>query len=146
MNQVINSGKQVEDVFKRFGSLINFSMLLIGFFGLFVFAGEWKNTVETDINALRQWQLGHDSYHRERLAETKEIQGQVSARINELAKNESIDGRLLDSITQRVATLEKSIDTVETNAARTTDALNKLSGDMQVVKEILTRIEKQRPR
>ena len=54
--------------------------------------------------------------------------------------------RLLDSISQRVAILEKSIDTVETNAASTNAALNKLSGDMQVVKEILTRIEKQRLR
>jgi hypothetical protein len=146
MNQVLNSGKQVEDTFKRFGSLINFSVLLVGFFGLFVGLGEWKSTVETDISGLKTWQDNHTNYHRERLAETKEIQGQVSARLNELSKNEAADGRLIDSLTQRVSVLEKSIDTVEINASRTTEALSKLSGDMQVVKEILTRIEKQRPR
>lgn len=146
MNQVINSGKQLEETFKRFGSLINFTMLVVSFVGLFIFLGEWKNTVETDIAGVKNWQETHTAYHRDRLAETKEIQGQVSARLNELSKNESVDGRLLDSLAQRVTVLEKTIDSVEVNASRTTEALNKLSGDIQVVKEILTRIEKQRPR
>lgn len=143
MNQIVGSGKQVEETFKRFGSLINFFMLAVGFVTLFSYAGEWKNTVETDISQLRTWQNSHMDYHRERLAETKEIQGQVSARLNELSRTQATDARLLDNITQRVATLEKSVDTVETNAANTIASLSKLSGDLQVVKEILTRIEKQ---
>jgi hypothetical protein len=146
MNQVVESGKQVEQTFQRFGSLINFVMLVGGFLAVFATAGAWKNTVETDINLLKGWQVNHMEYHRDRLAETKEIQGQVSARLLESEKNRTVDARMLDNLTQRVSVLEKSIDTVETNAANTTAALNKMSGDMQVVKEILTRIEKQRPR
>lgn len=144
MTQAGQAGKQVEETFRRFGSLINFAMLLVSFLALFVYVGSWKTTVETDTASIKAWQINHDAYHRERLAETKQVQGAVDARINEQARNQQEDRRALDNVTQRLTAVEKAVDTVEGNAATTTATLNKLSGDMQVVKEILTRIEKQR--
>lgn len=140
------AGRQVEETFKRFGSLINFAMLMIGFLGLFFTAGEWKNTVETELVQIRtstaNWQTNHDAYHRDRLADTKEVQGAVNSRLSAIERMQQEEARKNDAQEQRIATIEKAVSTVEQNAATTSRTLNEMSGNLQVMKEILSRIEK----
>lgn len=142
MTQAGQAGQAVEETFKRFGSLINFSVLLIGFLAMFITAGSWKTTVENGIAESKRWQEDHMSYHRDRLAETKEIQGAVNARLGKQDDLQQQDARKLDTLEQRVTSLEKGLNTVEQNAAMTNRSLNDISGKLQVVQEILSRIEK----
>ncbi|MGV1953140.1 hypothetical protein ACQZ4Z_13085 [Agrobacterium vitis] len=135
-------GQKVEETFRRFGSMINFIVLIIGALASVATVGSWKNTQETNDAKTLQWQLNHETYHRERLAENQKIIGSIETRLTNIERDRNEDRRVLDLTNQKLAGLEKAIDTVETNGAITTAALNKLSGDMQVVKEILTRIEK----
>lgn len=136
------AGRQVEETFKRFGSLINFAMLLVSFLALFVYVGSWKTTVETDNAAMKQWQINHEAYHRDRLADTKEVQGAVNSRLSAIERMQQEEARKNDSQEQRLAAMEKAVDTVEQNAALTNRTLNEMNGSLQVMKEILSRIEK----
>lgn len=136
------AGQRVEETFRRFGSMINFIMLISGFVGLVFYLSNWKSDVEGGIRAAQAWQTSHEAYHRDRIKDTENIFGGINARLTANEKDRIEDRRTIDLLGQRVAGLEKAIDTVEANGAVTSAALNKLSGDMQVVKEILTRIEK----
>jgi len=146
MTQAGQAGRQVEETFRRFGSLINFAMIGFGFIGTLMYIGSWKTTVETDIVTIRNnttmWQTNHDSYHRDRLADTKEVQGAVNTRLNVLEQRQQEGARKDDTLEQRLATMEKGLNSVEQNATATNKTLGEISGNMQVMKEILSRIEK----
>lgn len=142
MTQATQAGQKVKEAFQQFGSMINFVLLIVAFISGVMLLGSWRTTVETGLESGKIWQNNHDAYHRERLAETKEIQGAVNAR---LSKNDDIqqqDARKLDSLEQRVTTMEKAVTTVEQNAAMQNRTLNEINGNLQVVKEILNRVEK----
>lgn len=136
------AGQAVKQTFQQFGSLINFAMLAIGFLAIFVTAGSWKTTVEAGLSDNKRWQDEHMLYHRDRLSETKENQGAVNARLSKHDDLQQQDARKLDNLEQRITTMEKAVNTVEQNAALTNRTLNEMNGNLQVVKEILNRIEK----
>lgn len=136
------AGRQVEETFRRFGSLINFAMIFFGFVGTLMYLGSWKTTVETDISGMKSWQTNHEAYHRDALADRKEAQGRTDALLSKLTDVQFAADRKADSLEQRVTTLEKAVNTVEQNAASTNKTLVEIGGNMQVVKEILSRIEK----
>lgn len=136
------AGRQVEETFRRFGSLINFAMILGGLIIAVMAGGSWKTTIETEIGAGRSWQANHEAYHRDALADRKEAQGRTDALLSKLTDTQFASDRKADSLEQRVTTLEKAVNTVEQNAASTNKSLGEISGNMQVMKEILSRIEK----
>jgi len=142
MTQAGVAGRQVEETFRRFGSLINFAMIVIGFAVAAMTVGSWRTTQETNDAKTAEWQLNHEQLHRERLADVKEVQGAVNSRLSGLDKGQQDAGRAIDNLEQRLATVEKAVNTVEQNAALTNRTLNEMNGNLQVVKEILNRIEK----
>lgn len=136
------AGRQVEEFFKRFGSGVNFLMLLAAFVGGSMVLGSWRTTQETNDAKTVEWQNNHEAYHRDALADRKEAQGRTDVLISKINEATLLSDRKIDSLEQRVATVEKAVNTVEQNAALTNRTLNEINGNLQVMKEILSRVEK----
>lgn len=136
------AGQKVEELFKRFGSLINFLTLLVGAILSIMMVGAWRSNLESNDLKTAEWQLAHEAFHRDQASEAKEYRNLLATKTLEIDKNIREYERRVDSLDQRITSAEKSLNNVEKNAGDTNQALNKMSGDMQVVKEILTRIEK----
>ncbi|MEN3146111.1 hypothetical protein ABCW43_02230 [Neorhizobium sp. IRAMC:178] len=100
----------------------------------------WANTTR-DIEDLMKWRLSHEEYHKERLAETRAI----AASVNERLRAEEVKGneveRKIDNLTYRVTVAEQSAVSVTSSIKDLQTGFNKQASDLQVVKEILLRME-----
>lgn len=100
----------------------------------------WANTTR-DIEDLTKWRLSHEEYHKERLGETRAI----TASVNERLRSEEVRGneveRKIDNLTYRVTVAEQSAVSVTSSIKDLQAGQNKQSSDIQVMKEILQRME-----
>lgn len=100
----------------------------------------WANTTR-DIEDLMKWRASHEEYHKERLAETRAI----AASVNERLRSEEVRGneveRKIDNLTYRVTVAEQSAVSVTSSIKDLQAGQNKQSSDIQVMKEILQRME-----
>lgn len=114
--------------------LITLSVMLIG--GVTV----WVNT-QRDVDDLISWRIGHENYHKERLAELKA----GDARSEERIRGIEADVRKLTSqsenMTYRLTVVEQSSANVTQSIKELQAQMSQSSGDIKVIKEILQRIE-----
>lgn len=142
MTQAGQAGRQVEEFFKRFGSGLNFVVITVGLLGSVMWIGSWRTTQETNDARTVTWQTNHEAYHLQALSDRKEAQGKQDALIEKLGEIQGGDSRKIDALEQRVTVMEKAVNTVEQNATQTNRTLNEINGRLQVVTEILNRVEK----
>lgn len=114
--------------------LVTLALMLIG--GVTV----WVNT-RRDTDDLMAWRTAHELVHKERLAEVKAIEAGMreQLRVGEMKDNEF--DRKLDNLTYRVTVAEQSAVTITSSIKDLQAGQNKQGGDIQVVKEILQRME-----
>lgn len=96
----------------------------------------WANTTR-DVEELQRWRMGHEQYHKERLAEVKSIEGRTEERFR------SIEGevRKIDNLTYRIAAAEQTTATTAASIKDLQTLVSAQSGDIKVIREILQRIE-----
>lgn len=101
----------------------------------------WANTTR-DIEDLQTWRTSHEQYHKERLADARAAE----ASFNERLRAEEVRGneieRKIDNLTYRVTVAEQSAVTISSSIKDLQTGLNKFGSDLQVMKEILQRMEK----
>jgi len=82
-----------------------------------------------------------EEYHKERLTETRAREASFNERLRaEEVRGNEVD-RKIDNLTYRVTVAEQSAVTISSMIKDLTTSLNKYAGDLQVVKEILQRME-----
>ena len=116
--------------------LVTLAVMLIG--GVAV----WVNT-RRDVDELVEWKDKHELYHKDRLAEVKTIEAAYNERIRSGEVRDNDFDRKLDNLTYRVTVTEQSAVSITTSFKELQDVVNKQSGDIQVVREILQRMEAQ---
>lgn len=96
----------------------------------------WTNTTR-DIEELQRWRMGHEQYHKERLAEVKITEGRNEERFR------SIEGevRKIDNLTYRIAAAEQTTATTAASIKDLQTLVAAQSGDIKVIREILQRLE-----
>lgn len=96
----------------------------------------WANTTR-DVEDLQHWRIGHEQYHKERLAEVKGIEGRTEERFR------AIEGevRKIDGLSYRIAAAEQSTATTAAAIKDLQALVSAQSGDIKVIREILQRIE-----
>ncbi|MDQ0135062.1 hypothetical protein J2T08_002983 [Neorhizobium galegae] len=100
----------------------------------------WANTTR-DIEDLMKWRLSHEDYHKERLAETRAREASVNERLRaEEVRGNDVD-RKIDNLTYRVTVAEQSAVSITSSIKDLQAGFNKQASDIQVVKEILQRME-----
>jgi hypothetical protein len=100
----------------------------------------WANTTR-DIEDLMKWRLSHEDYHKERLAETRAREASVNERLRaEEVRGNDVD-RKIDNLTYRVTVAEQSAVSITSSIKDLQTGFNKQASDIQVVKEILQRME-----
>lgn len=100
----------------------------------------WVNS-RRDIDDLIGWRTGHQLLHKERLAEVKAIEASYNERLRTgEAKSNEFD-RKLDNLTYRVTVAEQSAVSITSSIRDLQAGQNKQAADIQVVKEILQRME-----
>lgn len=114
--------------------LITLAVMLVG--GVTV----WVNS-RRDIDDLLKWRLSHETLHKERLAEVKAIEASYNERIRTGEQRDNEFDRKLDNLTYRVTVAEQSAITITSSIKDLQAGQNKQGGDIQVVKEILQRME-----
>ncbi len=111
---------------------------LVGMFAGGVYI--WANTTR-DIEDLMKWRASHEDYHKERLAETRAREASVNERLRaEEVRGNDVD-RKIDNLTYRVTVAEQSAVSVTSSIKDLQAGQNKQSSDIQVMKEILQRME-----
>nr|CAD6413107.1 hypothetical protein REQ54_01107 [Rhizobium sp. Q54] len=116
--------------------LVTLAVMLIG--GVAV----WVNT-RRDVEDLVLWRNQHEQYHKERLAEVKTIEAAYNERIRAGEVRDNDFDRKLDNLSYRVTVTEQSAVTISTSIKELQNVVNKQAGDLQVVREILQRMEAQ---
>ncbi|WP_105436435.1 hypothetical protein [Neorhizobium tomejilense] len=100
----------------------------------------WTNTTR-DIEDLKKWRLSHEDYHKERLAETRAREASFNERLRaEEVRGNDVD-RKIDNLTYRVTVAEQSAVSITSSIKDLQTGFNKQASDIQVVKEILQRME-----
>ncbi|CAN7296366.1 hypothetical protein [Neorhizobium sp. LjRoot104] len=100
----------------------------------------WANTTR-DIEDLMKWRLSHEEYHKERLAETRAREASFNERLRaEENRGNEVD-RKIDNLTYRVTVAEQSAVSITSSIKELQAGLNKYGADLQVVREILQRME-----
>ena len=113
-------------------------LTLIGMFAGGVYI--WANATR-DIEDLMKWRLSHEEYHKERLAETRAREASFNERLRaEEVKGNDVD-RKIDNLTYRVTVAEQSAVSITSSTKDLQTGFNKQASDIQVVKEILQRME-----
>lgn len=116
--------------------LVTLAVMLIG--GVAV----WVNTTR-DVEELIEWRNLHEQYHKDRLAEVKTIESAYNERIRSGEIRDNDFDRKLDNLTYRVTVTEQSAVSITSSLKELQEVVNKQAGDLQVVKEILQRMEAQ---
>ncbi|WP_312809498.1 hypothetical protein [Agrobacterium cavarae] len=155
--------KQVEGFWQRFGSMLNTALIVAAVFGFFIKAGGWVERVEADIRAntadisrverdadakrgqiekaqAEKW-TAHEDLHKNRLSEVSKIEAATNERLKSLEKQANDDERRLSGLEYRTTVLEQMTVNISTAIKELQAAFNRQSGDIQVMKEILQRME-----
>jgi hypothetical protein len=114
--------------------LVTLALMLIG--GVTV----WVNT-RRDTDDLLAWRTTHELLHKERLAEVKAIEASFNERIRAGEQRDNETDRKIDNLTYRVTVAEQSAVSITSSIKDLQAGQNKQGGDIQVVKEILQRME-----
>jgi hypothetical protein len=114
--------------------LITLAFMLIG--GVTI----WVNS-RRDIDDLLSWRSTHELLHKERLAEVKAIEASFNERIRAGEQRDNETDRKIDNLTYRVTVAEQSAVSITSSIKDLQAGQNKQGGDIQVVKEILQRME-----
>lgn len=146
------NARSISQGWQQYSSMINGVLLVIGFAATFITVGSYKTDLEKtlsantkDIAALEARQadlwLKHAELHKERLAEVKANDASTNERfrISEQRANE-VD-RKIDNLTYRVTVAEQSTANITSSIRELQGLVNKTAGDLQVVREILQRME-----
>lgn len=120
---------------------LNTLIQLMTLFGMII-GGVMIWTEKTrDIDDLQNWRSSHEQYHKERLAEVKSTEAANAERFRTFEARMNDGERKIDQLTYRVTVTEQSAASI-TNSIKDLQALvNKTAGDLQVVREILQRME-----
>jgi len=114
--------------------IISLLTLLSG--GIYV----WANTTR-DIQDLQQWRAGHETLHKDRLAEVKSIEGRTEERFRSLEADNRKATSLLENLSYRVTVTEQTTTSTATAIKELQNLVSQQAGDIKVVREILQRIE-----
>lgn len=94
-----------------------------------------------DIQELQDWKVAHEQLHKERLVEVKTIEQAVNMRLSALEQKSSESERKADNLTYRVTVTEQTTVNISTAIKELQAEFNRQSSDIQVMKEILQRLE-----
>ncbi|WLR98737.1 hypothetical protein [Shinella sumterensis] len=96
----------------------------------------WANTTR-DVEELQRWRMGHEQYHKERLAEVKSVEGRTEERFRSIES----EVRKIDNLTYRIAAAEQTTATTSAAIKDLQSLVSAQSGDIKVIREILQRLE-----
>lgn len=132
--------------------MINGMLLILGFAATLISFGSYKSDLEKSISSnskdiadivAKQSNLWtqHAELHKERQAEIKASEASTAERlrVSETRANE-VD-RKIDNLTYRVTVAEQSTANITSSIRELQGLVNKQAGDLQVVREILQRME-----
>ncbi len=94
-----------------------------------------------DIEDLQKWKEGHEQLHKERLAEVKAIEASYNLRLSSLEQKSIEAERKADNLTYRVTVTEQTTVSISTAIKELQADFNRQSSDIQVMREILQRLE-----
>ncbi len=144
--------KQVESTWQRFGSMINTGLIIAGLIALIMKSGSYFTSLEANIKTnadsiLRlenkqadKW-AAHEDLHKNRLAEVTGKETAFNERLKSLEGSTFDILREQDNLKYRVTVTEQSAVTISTAIKDLQNDFNKQSSDLQVMKEILQRLE-----
>lgn len=115
-------------------SLLTLAGMIVGGVTIWVDKGR-------DIDELQKWKDAHELLHKERLAEVRAIEASYSERLKIGETKDNEFDRKLDNLVYRVTVSEQSAVTVSSAIRDLQVGQNKQGSDLQVVKEILQRME-----
>lgn len=146
------NARSISQGWQQYSSMINGALLVLGFAATLMSFGSYKTDLEQsiatnnkEIEAIKAKQDGlwsqHTDLHKERLAEVKANEASTNERfrISEQRANE-VD-RKIDNLTYRVTVAEQSTANITSSIRELQGLVNKTAGDLQVVREILQRME-----
>ena len=136
--------KQVTNVWKEFGSLINTCLLIVGMATLFVQYGKEQEAIRqelsintSEIDRLKNDQVArwaeHMTFHRERSNETALERGQANERLKAVEKATI----LLENLIFRITTVEANQRESVSSRLQTEDKINRLVTDVAIIKDQL---------
>lgn len=153
----------VERTWGRFGSFINTLLIIFAAMTAIYAYGQKDEATARDIRAnkesldrldskmegylkegLKRWE-DHNNMHRDRLGDVKEREGSVTAKLASLEEKTLLAVRSADQVSYRVTVNEEAIKSLTSTFKETNTNLSQVIGDMQVIKAILTRMEKRQP-
>ncbi|UNZ50613.1 hypothetical protein [Agrobacterium tumefaciens] len=144
--------KQVEGTWQRFGSMINTGLIVGGLVTLIMKSGGYFTSLEGDIKTnsesiirlenkqAEKW-TAHEELHKNRLAEVTGKETAFNERLKTLEKSNFDILREQDNLKYRVTVTEQSAVTISTAIKDLQNDFNKQSSDLQVMKEILQRLD-----
>ncbi|MTH65081.1 hypothetical protein [Paracoccus shanxieyensis] len=129
-------------------TVIALAMFAITACGLAVGFGEFRGQVsETnrDLEALKTdvlgWREAHAQFHRERAQEI----AASGARTDERLKQVEAQSRVIDNLTYRMTVQEQGSTNLAAAVAELRQTINDQSGDIKLIREIVTRMDGSRP-
>jgi chromosome segregation ATPase len=96
-----------------------------------------------DIDDIQGWVARHEQYHKERMADLKAGEASVNERLRAVDQKTNDADRKIDNLTYRITVAEQSAATITSSIKELQELVNKQAGDLQVVREILQRMEAQ---
>lgn len=114
--------------------LLTLAMMIVG--GIVIWVDKSR-----DIEDLQKWNEGHEQLHKERLAEVKAIEASYNLRLSALEQKSVEAERKADNLTYRVTVTEQTTVNISTAIKELQADFNRQSSDIQVMKEILQRLE-----
>ncbi|WP_174003126.1 hypothetical protein [Agrobacterium rubi] len=94
-----------------------------------------------DIEDLQGWKVNHEQLHKDRLAEVKGIEASYNQRLLALEGKSIESDRKIDNLAYRVTVTEQTTVNISTAIKDLQADFNRQSSDIQVMKEILQRLE-----
>lgn len=105
--------------------------------GLFV----WF-TLLADVGMLKEWKVTHEGEVKERMQENVAAQAALDARADTGEKADGAMTNRIDGLGYRISALESKAPQIDGALAALQQSMSDQSGDLKVIREILTRIEK----
>lgn len=101
----------------------------------------WVNT-SRDIQDLEAWRTAHEQHHRERNAEVRSIEARYDERMKKLESDlQRLQGSV-EHLNFRLSANEAATASTTEAVKNVQDAMVRQGGDIQVIKEILQRLER----
>lgn len=145
--------QKVEGAYQRFGSMINTTVLLIGFGGLIWNAGadaekrdaaDRQNAARIELVEQRQiekWTV-HEDLHKNRLAEVKAVEARADERLKSIETDVRKLNGITDNLSYRLTSNEQATSGIAEAVKDIQKSFSQQSGDLREIKVILDRIEK----